>query len=82
MADSMSILQPALNDDPDEGGQINVPPRRANALWKVILPGIRCPECESHQTKGLTGKRLNSEGLNEHYRSCVQCETRFRVIYE
>ncbi|MEM1305220.1 MAG: hypothetical protein AAGG46_10005, partial [Planctomycetota bacterium] len=54
-------------DEIGEGGQINVPPRRARALWKVILPGIRCPECGSEQTKAITGKRSNAEGLTEHY---------------
>ncbi|MEM1304798.1 MAG: hypothetical protein AAGG46_07865, partial [Planctomycetota bacterium] len=62
--------------------QINVPPRRARALWKVILPGIRCPECGSEQTKAITGKRSNAEGLTEHYRQCGRCPTRFRVVYE
>ena len=36
----------------------------------------------STQTKSKTGKRLNSEGFFEHYRCCLKCDSRFRVIFE
>ncbi len=68
--------------DLDDTGQINVEPVRDGALWKVIIPAIRCPRCGSPDTKAQTGKRVTSEGLSEHYRCCVRCGSRFRVIFE
>ncbi len=66
----------------EEGGQINVPPKWKGALWKVICSAIRCPRCGSSQSKAMTGKRTNSQGLSEHYRSCDDCGLRFRVVFE
>ena len=65
-----------------EGAQLNIPPTKPGGLWKVVVPGIRCPHCGSDDTKSKTGKRLNGHGLLEHYRLCLACEIRFRVIYE
>lgn len=62
--------------------QINVAPNRAGGLWKVITHALRCPQCQSVDTKALTGKRLNSEGLYEQYRQCTSCQLRFRLILE
>lgn len=71
-----------LPDDGDDAGQINVPPRRMGALWKVIIPAIRCPGCGSTETKAITGKRVTTQGLSEHYRECAACRARFRVVFE
>ncbi|MEM6330108.1 MAG: hypothetical protein AAF790_07660 [Planctomycetota bacterium] len=65
-----------------DGAQINVPPNRRGGLWKVISAAIRCPECGSARSKASTGKRINSEGLCEHYRVCSRCGLRFRVVQE
>lgn len=62
--------------------QINVEPQRPGGLWKIIIPAIRCPSCGSTQTRALTGKRDSGDGLSEHYRCCVECELRFRVVHE
>lgn len=72
----------AIEDSITESGQINVPPEREGGLWKVITLALRCPSCDSTKTKALTGKRINSQGLNEQYRCCVDCRVRFRVILE
>lgn len=69
-------------DHEDDCQQINVEPQRSGALWKVIIPAIRCPHCRSTDTRALTGKRHTGEGLNEHYRSCHTCGERFRVVHE
>ena len=63
-------------------GQINVPPAREGALWKVITSALRCPRCASMDTKAHTGKRVNGQGFVEQYRHCTDCELRFRVILE
>jgi len=68
--------------DPEDLGQLNVEPTRHGSLWKVIIPAIRCPVCGSTNTKAETGKRVTSQGLSEHYRSCAGCRTRFRVVFE
>ncbi|MEM8944321.1 MAG: hypothetical protein AAGD11_03985 [Planctomycetota bacterium] len=65
-----------------EDPQINVAPNRAGGLWKVITHALRCPQCQSIDTKALTGKRLNGEGLLEQYRQCTSCQLRFRLILE
>ena len=70
------------HDQDEESIQLNVPPAGTRGLWKVVVPGIRCPLCGSTQTKSKTGKRLNSEGFFEHYRCCLKCDSRFRVIFE
>lgn len=69
-------------EDVRDGAQINVEPSRSGGLWKVIIPAIRCPVCGSVQTRAMTGKRGSGEGLSEHYRCCVDCDSRFRVIHE
>ena len=51
----------------DHSGQINVPPAREGALWKVITSALRCPRCASVDTKAHTGKRVNGEGFIEQY---------------
>ncbi len=68
--------------EPTDLGQINVKPSKPNALWKVIVSAIRCPECGSLESKARTGKRSNSHGQLEHYRQCCDCKIRFRVVYE
>ena len=78
----MAHLPLAEPEDCSDAGQISVRPTRAGALWKVIIPAIRCPACASTETRALTGKRPNCEGLSEHYRACVACATRFRVVFE
>ena len=65
-----------------ENEQINVPPKHRRTLWKVIVPEIKCPRCSSAHTTAITGKRINSEGLKEHYRLCRCCDLRFRVVFE
>ncbi|MEO1495624.1 MAG: hypothetical protein AAFV43_00570 [Planctomycetota bacterium] len=78
----MQLEQRAEFGAADEGPQINVEPVGSRALWKVIIPAIRCPVCSSTRTRALTGKRESGEGLNEHYRTCLACELRFRVVHE
>ena len=62
--------------------QINVAPTRHGGLWKVISSAVRCPICQSTDTKALTGKRRNGQGLLEQYRRCCDCEMRFRLVLE
>ena len=62
--------------------QINVPPTRRGALWKVITRALRCPRCGSPDSRARTGKRRNGQGMVEQYRQCTACELRFRVILE
>ena len=69
-------------DTYERESQINIPPTRNGALWKVIVSGIKCPECGSGETKAITGKRNNADGFSEHYRLCKECDLRFRVIFE
>ena len=69
-------------EDPLEMEQINVPPQHDGRLWKVITRAVRCPRCGSTDSKALTGKRLNGEGLMERYHQCPACELRFRVVLE
>jgi len=66
----------------DESAQINVPPARPGALWKVVCSAVRCPLCGSRESKARTGKRVKADGLTEHYRQCVACEGRFKVVLE
>ena len=65
-----------------ESAQINVPPASKRSCWKVIVPAIRCPVCSSEKNVARTGKRINSMGFHEHYRECIDCGLRFRVIFE
>ena len=71
-----------LDEFEEVGGQINIPPGGPRQLWKVIAWAVRCPTCGASSTKSLSGKRINSEGLSEHYRVCTECELRFRVVSE
>ncbi|TWU00044.1 hypothetical protein Pla108_09870 [Botrimarina colliarenosi] len=68
------------SDDPS--AQINVPPSRRGALWKVIAVAVRCPGCGAADSKALTGKRINGAGFAEQYRVCRECGLRFRVVLE
>ncbi len=83
---SNDSVMPAFGDSQQsshlEGGQLNIPPAREGGLWKVITSALRCPACGSRETKANTGKRENSQGLQEHYRECAACHLRFRVIQE
>lgn len=78
----MPLTYDPAPDRPSDGGQINVPPSRRGAVWKVISTAVRCPNCGSTSSKALTGKRVNSEGVSEHYRSCNACGVRFRLVLE
>ena len=64
------------------GGQINVAPTRRGAVWKVISAAVRCPVCQSTESKALSGKRVNAQGMTEHYRECEACHVRFRLVLE
>ncbi|CAN5599808.1 hypothetical protein BH09PLA1_BH09PLA1_31580 [soil metagenome] len=62
--------------------QINVPPAGDGRLWKVVAAALRCPLCGSIHHKAETGRRINGEGLLEHYRHCESCDIRFRAVFE
>ena len=73
----------ALADEPKEvESQINVPPRNAKGLWKVITSALRCPACGSTSHKAETGRRQTPDGLTEQYRRCRKCSIRFRAVFE
>ena len=74
-------LQP-IDEDALEDLQINQPPSTSRGLWTVVTRALRCPNCGSQSSKAYTGKRRNSKGFIEHYRSCTKCRARFRVVYE
>lgn len=80
--ENLLLGPPQGDDDTGDGGQINVPPTRPGGLWKVISSAIRCPVCQSTESKALTGKRRNAQGMTEHYRVCAKCDVHFRVVLE
>ena len=78
--DLSSLPEPA--DVSELESQINIPPANDRRLWKVISSALRCPNCGSPDHKAETGKRINSDGLQEQYRHCENCNIRFRAVFE